>query len=107
MLNKIINALSKWKTIHLVMLPVAIGLIPLVIFLLLGSAGYRGTSMQGLLLVFTFFIWGFMGLPMVIRKEMPWLIIFRGWIAIIEGVALMLVWWALAIIFIGIMLGAR
>jgi hypothetical protein len=107
MFKKIINSLSKWETIHLVMLPVAIGLLPLFGFLLLGSAGYRDTPIQYFLVSLMFFSWGFMGLPMIVRKEVPWLIVFRGWVAVVEGVALLVMGWGLAIGFMVIMFKAK
>ncbi len=107
MFEKIVNSLSRMKTIHLVMLPVLSGLVPIFIFLWLGSAGYRDTSMQYFLLILTFFLWGFMGLPMIIRKEVPWLITIRGWPAVAEGILLVLIWWGVAIGFVGLMLHTR
>ena len=95
------------ETIHLVMLPLAIGMLPISVFLWLSTAGYRDTKLQYLLIGLTFFIWGFMGLPMIRRREMPWLIRIRGWLAVAEGVLLLVIWWEVAIVFIGLMLRAR
>ena len=97
MFKKIFNYFSKWETLSLVLLPIGIGLLPLFAFFSLGSLGYRGTSIGGFLLSLTTLCWGFMGVPMIIRKQVPWLITIRGWPAVLEGIILTLIGWGLTI----------
>jgi hypothetical protein len=95
------------KTIHLVMLPVVFSLLPFIIIVIMGSAGYIDTPIQRFLLILTFFLLGFMGLPMIVRKETPWFITLKGWVAIVQGVVLMLIWWGIDIGFVILMLSKR
>ena len=98
MFKNIANFLSKKETFHLILLPLAISLLPFSIFLLLGSLGYRDTPIEHFLLLIVIFLWTFMGLPMIIRKEVPWLITVRGWLAVTEGIFLMVGLWVVLII---------
>jgi hypothetical protein len=107
MFKKIISSLSKTKTINLVMLPVAIGISIILVSLVVADTGHIGNKIGGFLLSLGLFVLGFMGLPMIIRKEVPWLITIRGWIAVVEGVILLLIWWGAAIGFVTLMLRAR
>jgi hypothetical protein len=108
MINKIINFLSKWQTIHLVMLPVVIGILIMLISIGLGNTGHIGNEIGRFLLPLGFFVWGFMGLPMIIRKETPWFMgTIKGWIGIAQGVILLLMGWGLAIGFLILMLNAN
>ncbi len=98
MFKKIINYLGKMDTIYLIFLPIAVSLLPFSIILLLGSMGYRDTRIQRFLLLMIIFLWGFMGLPIIVRKEVPWLVTVRGWLAVAEGVFLMLGLWVVVIL---------
>lgn len=100
MLTSITKLLSTMKTIHLIMLPMVLSLVPIIILVWIGSAGYRQTLAQNILSCITFFLWGCVGLPMIVRKEVPWLVTVRGWVAVVEGVILLLIGWVIAIGFI-------
>jgi hypothetical protein len=76
--KKIINALSNKGTLYLVMLPAVIGMMVMLIALGISSTGHIGHQIGSFLLPLGLFVWGFMGLPMIIRKEVPWLITIRG-----------------------------
>lgn len=97
MFKKIINSLSKMETIHLVLLPVAIGILIILLSIGLAGIGAIGRQIGDMLLPIGLFILGFMGLPMIIRQEVPWLKTIRGWIAVVEGSILLLMGWGLAI----------
>jgi hypothetical protein len=96
------------KTIHLIMLPVGIGLAIIVISIWVAGIGPIGKQVGLGLLTLGLFVLGFMGLPMIIRKELPWLTTtIRGKFAIFEGVVLMLIWWGLAIALLKDILGGK
>ncbi len=107
MFKRIVNFLSTLQTIHLILLPVAISLLPLAVFGVLGSAGYRGTPLQGLLLLLVIFLWGLMGVPMIIRKEVPWLMAIRGSLAVVQGIVIMLLSWAIILLWAGVIFRGR
>jgi len=104
MFKKIIYILSNMKTQHLVVLPIAIGISVLLIALGLGKTSHIGNQIGRFLLPLGFFVWGFTGLPMILRKEVPWLITIRGWAAVAQGVFLMLGSWSIAIILLVVLL---
>ncbi len=107
MFKKAIKLLSKMETLHLILLPVAIGILIILISLGLTSTGYIGHQIGSFLLPLGLFVLGFMGLPMIVRKEVPWLITIKGGIAVVEGIVLLLIWWGVAIGFVGLMLSER
>jgi hypothetical protein len=107
MSKKIFAVLSKMKTIHLVMLPVIIGILIILIALGVARLGSIGNQIGGFLLAFGLFVIGLMGLPMIIRKEIPWLVTIRGWIAVVEGIILLVIGWGLALGFLGFMFSSR
>jgi hypothetical protein len=89
--------LSAMKTIHLVVLPVIISLLPIVALVWLGSAGYRDTPAQTIFSGMTFFLWGCTGLPMIVRKEIPWLRTAPGWMASVQGIVFLTIGWGIAL----------
>jgi len=97
MFNRLIYWLSHTTTYKLVMIPLAVGMASLTIGAFIGGAGSVANFIGRLLIVLGFFAFGLMGLPMVIRKEMPWLIHIKGWPAVIEGVALLVCGWVASI----------
>jgi len=108
MLNKFFSRFSKMKTFDLIKIPLVVGFIfTFASILLYGRAGYFGNLIGSFLISFAFFSWGFIGLPMIIRKEMPWLITIRGWWAVVEGVAFLIIFWGGAIVFFVSLLSGR
>jgi len=106
MLRKILREISSARTIHLVIIPFVIGLILMLLAWELGGRKGMEHYIGGLLLSLAFFVWGFMGLPIILRKEIPWLITIKGWFAVVEGVVLMLTAWVVAFILLGVFLSA-
>lgn len=107
MFKKIVNILSAMKTIYLVLIPVALGILLILISLGLAMISQSANQIGNFLIPFAFFIWGFTGLPMIVRKEVPWLITVRGWLAVAEGIFLMLGLWWVAIILTQAMLSGK
>ena len=99
MLKRLISLVSEIQTIYLVLVPAAIAL--LIIWLTLEFGG------GDLLIPLALFVWGFMGLPMIIRREVPWLITIRGRIAVLEGIVVMVLSWAAAFIILAALLGGQ
>ena len=97
MLKKIRNILARMETRYLILLPLLIGAVPLIILFSLPKAEYSGTPVAEFLILLTFFTWGLMGLPMIIRKEAPWLIPITGWLAVVEGIVITLASWTVVI----------
>ena len=100
MLKYMIQHLYGMKTSHLVLLPMILSLMPILILVWLGSAGSRHTPLQNTLSCITFFLWGCVGLPMIIRKEMPWFVTMRGWAAVVQGIILVSIGWGTAMGFV-------
>lgn len=100
MLTKIKNPQAVMKTLHLVLFPVVISLLPISVLVWTGSAGYRDTPAQSILSGVTFLLWGSMGLPMIIRKEIPWASTAPGWVAVVQGAILILIGWGIALGFV-------
>ena len=108
MFKKLIVRCSTMATVDLIKIPLAIGfLFSVASMALFSSTSHLGKLTGGILLSVAFFVWGLMGLPMIIRKEMPWLIMVRGWFAVLEGVVLLLGCWATAIIFAVVVFSAK
>ena len=107
MFKKLLSIISNMKTIYLVLFPVALGVLLILIFLGLAKIGDGENQAGSFLIPFAFFIWGFTGLPMIIRKEVPWLITIRGWLAVAEGIFLMLGLWWVAIILTQVMVSRK
>jgi len=89
------------------MIPLAVGMASLTIGAFIGNAGPVANFIGRLLIVLGFFAFGLMGLPMMIRREMPWLIHVRGWIAVVEGVGLLVCGWVAAIIMAWVLFSAK
>jgi hypothetical protein len=59
-------------------------------------AGFRETPAQVIASGITFFLWGCTGLPMMVRKEMPWLPKAPGWVAVVQGALFVIIGWGIA-----------
>ena len=53
--------------------------------------------MENMIINFVLFLWGVAGIPMIIRREAPWIITIRGWPAIAEGLFMVVACWGLII----------
>ena len=92
MFKKIIDAVSnpEFDILTLTMLPVIVGLLIIAWSVAFVKMGYIGDRLEGFLVALGLFVWGFSGLPMIIRKEVPLVFMFRvsvirGWFAIVYG----------------------
>ncbi len=92
-LKKIQTTLIKMRTSQLIMIPVVLSLIPISLTLVISGGRYSKSSLEDFLVLSILILWGFVGLPMVIRKEAPWLITIRGTLAIIQGGFIMMAFW--------------
>lgn len=97
MLKTITNSRNAMRTGHLVMLPLIVGLLLILILVVLRYAGYQNTVAQNIVAGLTFFLWGCTGLPMIIRKEIPWFTRAPGWVAVVQGVLLLIIGWTIAL----------
>ncbi len=98
MVDRLVSRFSLITTYQLVMIPLAVAITLLTIGAFILGAGPPANFIGRLLIILGFFALGLMGLPMVIRRELPWLIHLKGWPAAIEGVALLICGWAATII---------
>ena len=92
----VFEKLISMKTSHLVLLPLIISLAPILILMLIGSDGYHGTPLQLTFAGLIFFLWGAAGLPIMIRREVPWFPSMNGWMAIAEGLIILTIGWGIA-----------
>ncbi len=88
MIKKILVHLNTMSTIKLIGLCMIAGLGFILGGVLLASAGGVGKLIGGFFVPLGFLFLGLMGVPMIIRRELPWLITIRGWLAVAEGVIL-------------------
>ena len=108
MFSKLISRLSSKSTSDLIKIPFVTGLLLMgTSIVLLDRTPQSRNLVSGLLIPLGFFAWGFAGIPMIIRKEMPWLIIIKGWFAVLEGIAILVTCWGVAIILSVVLLSAR
>ncbi len=98
MTKRLISTLSNMQTSRLIALPLIIGvLLMFTSMLLLIGSNLLGKFLGVYLLPAAFFVWGSTGLPMIIRREMPWLFFVTGWLAVAEGIILVFSLWGVAI----------
>ena len=100
MLNVNTKQRTVLNTMHLILVPVRTSLLPIFILVLVGLAGYHDSLAQAILSGLVFFLWGCMGLPMIIRKEVPWFVINHGWLAVVQGTILLIIFWGVALGFL-------
>jgi hypothetical protein len=106
MLKKAIDRFSKMNTIDLVNIPLFIGFLLFILSAIILTIGHIGNIVGVYIIILTFFIWGFMGIPMIIRKEFPYLTI-RGWMAVAEGFVFVLFGWGISIVLLVVMIRGR
>ena len=98
MLNeKITEKHVAMKTAQLVMIPAMGGMLLILILVGIGFAGYRGTLAYFILSGLTFFLWGCTGIPLIVRKEVPYLSIMSGWAAVVVGLIFLVIGWGIAL----------
>jgi hypothetical protein len=93
MYKKIVKWLSSLSTKQLIVIPGLVSLVPISILLLFSKGGYSARPIEDFLIPLTLFILGFIGLPMIIRKEAPGVIVLHGKLAILQGVLIMFCFW--------------
>jgi len=98
--KKVVIWLSRLRTSNLIMIPVILSLIPLGLDQWISGGHYSGTIAENILILSTIFLWGCIGIPIIVRKESPGLITLYGWPAILNGVIIVLLSW----IFVGVSL---
>jgi hypothetical protein len=81
----------------LVMFPYLVSLLPLALLLLFFPGRYSGTKIEDLLISSMVFLWGLSGIPIMIRRELPYLISIRGWYAVATGLMIACSFWGLLI----------
>jgi len=91
--NKIIVWLSRMKTSNLIMIPVILSLIPLGLDQWISGGHYSGTTVEDALILSAVFLWGCVGIPIIVRRESPGLITLYGWPAILSGIFIILCFW--------------
>jgi hypothetical protein len=53
---------------------------------------------QKILIDLMVFLWGLSGIPVIIRRELPYLIPIRGWNAVVTGIFMILGSWFIIIV---------
>ena len=53
------------------------------------NTGGLGKPIGGFFLPLGFLVWGLIGIPMIIRRELPWSIPIRGRMAVVQGIVLL------------------
>jgi hypothetical protein len=104
MFKKFIAFFSRMTTKRLLDLFLLIGL---ALWILSGVFLYIAPYIGGLLFILGLVAFGFMGLIIIVRKEFPWIIPIKGWLAVVEGVIFLVFGWVAAIGMIWILLIRR
>lgn len=84
------------KTVHLVLFPLMISLLPILLLARIDHAGYHDTPIQSILSGAAFFLWGCTGVPIITRREIPWLPAAPGWAAVLQGTIFLMIGWGIA-----------
>jgi hypothetical protein len=90
MFKNLLARLNTFSTMKLIWLCILIGLGFVVGGILIASIGGVAMQIGGFFFPLGFLCWGLTGVPMIIRRELPWLITVRGWPAVFEGVVLVI-----------------
>ena len=88
------------RTSDLIRIPAILSFIPLGVDQWVSGGHYSGTTVENILILSTIFLWGCIGIPIIVRKESPGLITLYGWPAILNGVIITLLFW----VFVGVIL---
>jgi hypothetical protein len=95
--EKLKTAFSNRTTRSLVSIPIYCGLFLLIILVVTSKGNYSGNLLQNILISLAFFCWGFSGLPIIIRRESPEIITTKGWLAVVQGIIVVIIFWGLVI----------
>ncbi len=95
--RKIRKKLAGMSTRQLVMIPILVSLLPLLVLVLISQGGVVGTGLQKLLIYVMVFLWGTTGIPLIVRREDPGIVVIYGWPAVAMGVVMLIGSWVFII----------
>ena len=88
---------SVMKIQQLILGPTVVSLLLLLALVGLRAAGYHDIIARSLLACVMFFLWGCIGLAIMIRREIPWLSMLPAWVAVVQGTILMVIGWGVGL----------
>jgi len=91
-------AIEKESTLHLFLYIFFLGMFPVFIFFIFQFPADRYSPIQMVIRYFMLFCWGLSAIPIIVRKELPGLIHFKGWGAVLSGILLIIISWGLILI---------
>jgi hypothetical protein len=89
------------STVFWILLPFFLGIFILIIANLIGRIAFQSTlppQINNIVAYCVFFSWGFSGIAIIVRREIPFTFFFRGIPAIIAGGFVLLFFWGMAIL---------
>jgi hypothetical protein len=96
--KKVRGIITSMSTLQLILLPTLLSLLPITILIRISNGHYSGKPIEDILISIIIFLWGIMGIPMILRREAPGLFLYtKGWLAIIEGILILVASWSVAI----------
>ena len=87
------KTIASKSTRELALFPVICSLLPLLLLILISHGHYSGTPTQGLLIELMLFLWGSSGIPIILRREDPGIVVVRGWSAVAIGILVIVTSW--------------
>ena len=91
MIKKFLTRLNTMSTMQLMWLCGLVGLGFMLVGMLIFNAGGLTKLIGAVLISLGFIFYGLIGVPMIIRRELPWLIPIRGRQAVVQGISLVVV----------------
>jgi hypothetical protein len=89
MIKDFLTRLNTMSTMKLMWLCGLVGLGFMLGGMFVFNTGGFGKQIGGFFLPLGFLVWGLIGIPMIIRRELPWSIPIRGRIAVVQGIVLL------------------